>query len=189
LALQKTATQIPVQAAAWLGAPNSIKGPTEAVFRRQSGGNLLVVGQSEERTTTMLAVTLVSLATQFPKAGARFVVLDSTPPGFPQREFLERIVKTIPHETVLAGNSNLAEVMTGLAEELKRRAENESAGPETFVLIQGLQNFKKLRQEDEFSFSSSSGDAPTPAAILLNLITEGRRAASTSSSPATLTTT
>jgi hypothetical protein len=41
------------------------------------------------------------------------------------------------------------------------------------VLIQGLQNFKKLRQEDEFSFSSSSGDAPTPAAILLNLITEG----------------
>ena len=173
LALQNAATQIPVQANAWLGAPNSIKGPTEAVFRRQSGGNLLVVGQSEERTTTMLAVTLASLAAQFPKDGARFIVLDSTPPGFPQREFLERIVKTIPHETVLAGNSNLAEVMTGLAEELKRRADNESAGPETFVLIQGLQNFKKLRQEDEFSFSSSSGDAPTPAAILLNLITEG----------------
>ena len=63
--------------------------------------------------------------------------------------------------------------MNGLAEELKRRAENESSGPEIFVLIQGLQNFKKLRQEDEFSFSSSSGDAPNPAAILLNLITEG----------------
>ena len=172
LALQKAATQIPVQANAWLGAPNSIKGPTEAVFRRQSGGNLLVVGQSEERTTTMLAVTLVSLAAQFPKTAARFIVLDSTPPGFPQREFLERIVKTVPHETVFAGNSTLAEVMTGLAEELKRRAENESAGPEIFVLIQGLQNFKKLRQEDEFSFSSSSAEA-TPATILLNLITEG----------------
>ena len=173
LALQKTAPQIPAQAGVWLGAPNSIKGPTEAVFRRQSGGNLLVVGQSEERTTTILAVSLVSLAAQFPKAGARFVVFDSTPPGFPQREFLERIVKTVPHETVQGSNSNLAEVMTSLAEELKRRAENESAGPEIFVLIQGLQNFKKLRQEDEFSFSSSSGDAPTPAAILLNLITEG----------------
>ena len=173
LALQKTAPQIPAQAGVWLGAPNSIKGPTEAVFRRQSGGNLLVVGQSEERTTTILAVSLVSLAAQFPKAGARFVVFDSTPPGFPHREFLERIVKTVPHETVQGSNSNLAEVMTSLAEELKRRAENESAGPEIFVLIQGLQNFKKLRQEDEFSFSSSSGDAPTPAAILLNLITEG----------------
>ncbi len=50
LALQKPAVQIPAQASVWLGAPNSIKGPTEAVFRRQSGGNLLVVGQSEERT-------------------------------------------------------------------------------------------------------------------------------------------
>ena len=103
----------------------------------------------------------------------RFVVLDSTPPGFPQREFLQGVIRALPHETVQGSNTNLAEVMTGLAEEIKRRAENESAGPEIFVLIQGLQNFKKLRQEDEFSFSSGSGDAPNPAAILLNLITEG----------------
>ncbi len=171
-ALQKSATQTPTQVSVWLGAPNSIKGPTEAVFRRQSGSNLLVVGQSEERTTTILALSLLSLAAQFPKSGVRFVVFDSTPPGFPQREFMERIVQAVPHETILGNNSNLAEAMTGLAEELKRRAENESSGPEIFVLIQGLQNFKKLRAEDEFSFSSSS-DAPTPAAILQSLITEG----------------
>jgi len=172
LALQNPAAQIPVQAAAWLGAPNSIKGPTEAVFRRQSGGNLLVVGQSEERTTTILAVALVSLAVQFPRGAVRFVVLDSTPPGFPERELLARIIHAVPAETVLGGNGNLAEVMAGLAAELKRRAENEASGPEIFVLIQGLQNFKKLRQEDEFSFSG--GDtAGSPAATLLNLITEG----------------
>jgi hypothetical protein len=174
LALQKTATQTPIQSGVWLGAPNSIKGPTEAVFRRQSGGNLLVVGQSEERTTTIVAVALVSLAAQFPKAAARFVLLDSTPPGFPQREFLERVVKSVPHEVVSGSNSNLVEVMAALAEELKRRAENESSGPEIFVLIQGLQNFKKLRAEDEFSFASSdSGGAPNPAATLMSLITEG----------------
>jgi hypothetical protein len=173
LALQNVAPQIPAQAGVWLGAPNSIKGPTEAIFRRQSGGNLLVVGQSEERTTTILAMTLVSLAAQFPKSAARFVVLDSTPPGFPQREFLERIVTAIPQETVRATNGNLAEVMADLATELNRRAENEASGPEIFVLIQGLQNFKKLRQEDEFSFSSSAGATVTPAATLLNLITEG----------------
>jgi len=171
-ALQKVAGQIPAQAGVWLGAPNSIKGPTEAVFRRQSGGNLLVVGQSEERTTTILAVALVSLAAQFPKSGARFVVFDSTPPGLTQRKFLEHVAKTVPHEVIAAANGNLAEVMTGLAEELRRRAENESSGPEIFVLIQGLQNFKKLRQEDEFSFSSSD-KADSPAATLLNLITEG----------------
>jgi len=41
-------------------------------------------------------------------------------------------------------------------------------------LIHGLQNYKKLRQEDDFSFSSGdAGTAPNPAAILLNLINEG----------------
>ncbi len=172
-ALEKTATQIPVQSSVWLGAPNSIKGPTEAIFRRQSGSNLLVVGQSEERTTTIVAVSLISLASQFPKDAARFVLLDSTPQGFPQREFLERIVRSVPHETVQGSNSSLAEVMNSLAEELKRRAENESSGPEIFLLVNGLQNFKKLRAEDEFSFSSGSGDALNPAAILSSLITEG----------------
>jgi len=171
--LEKTDVPIPVQAGVWLGAPNSIKGPTEAVFRRQSGSNLLVVGQSEERTTTIVAVSLVSLAAQFPKGAARFVLLDSTPQGFPQREFLERIARAVPHEMVQGSNGNLAEVMTALAEELKNRGENESSGPEIFVLIHGLQNFKKLRAEDEFSFSSGGGDAPNPAAILSSLITEG----------------
>ena len=50
-ALEILPRQIPMQTGVWLGAPNSIKGPTEAVFWRQSGSNLLVVGQSEERTT------------------------------------------------------------------------------------------------------------------------------------------
>ena len=46
--------------------------------------------------------------------------------------------------------------------------------PETFVLIHGLQNYKKLRQEDEFSFSSSdAGSAVNPAAALMSLINEG----------------
>ena len=45
--------------------------------------------------------------------------------------------------------------------------------PDIFVLIQGLQNFKKLRQEDEFSFSSSESGPANPAAILQNLISDG----------------
>jgi len=178
LALSELLRTAPAKPAArarvWLGAPNSIKGPTEAVFQRQSGGNLLIVGQSEERELTLLSVALVSLAAQYPKDKARFVVLDSTPPGFPEREFLERVFASVPHEIVQAGNSNLAETMGGLAEELKKRAADEKAGAtETFVLIHGLQNFKKLRAEDEFSFSSGESAAVNPAAILQNLISDG----------------
>ena len=175
-AVETAAPQLPPRI--WLGAPNSIKGPTEACFQRQSGGNLLIVGQSEERTLTLLSVALVALAAQLPRDAAQFVVLDSTPQGFPQRETLDRIVQALPHQMTPAGNSNLAEVMGALAEELKQRAEHEATGPEVpgpeiFVFIQGLQNFKKLRQEDEFSFSSSSSDAPNAAATLMKLLTEG----------------
>jgi hypothetical protein len=62
-----------------------------------------------------------------------------------------------------------------LATQLKRRGDDTpaSAAPETFILIHGLPNYKKLRQEDEFSFSSSPDSAAQPAAILLNLINEG----------------
>src|SRR6185437_3948707 len=44
----KPPAKAPAQSRAWLGAPNSIKGPTEAVFQKQSGNNLLVVGQNAE---------------------------------------------------------------------------------------------------------------------------------------------
>jgi hypothetical protein len=170
-ALETSAAGIPASARIWLGAPNSIKGPSEVVFQRQSGSNLLIVGQSEERTATILCVALAALAAQYPKDGAKFFVLDGTPPGFPQRETLEQIGKALPQGVTTGNNGNVAEIMTSLAEELKQRADSE-AGPEIFVLVQGLQNFKKLRQEDEFSFSSSEG-GPTPAAIFTSLITEG----------------
>ena len=49
---------------------------------------------------TILSVALVSLAAQYPQGSARFILLDSTPPGFPQREFLERVIRALPHEIV-----------------------------------------------------------------------------------------
>jgi DNA segregation ATPase FtsK/SpoIIIE-like protein len=170
--LQAKSPKPAAQARIWLGAPNSIKGPTEAVFQRQSGSNLLIVGQSEERSVTLAAIALVSLAAQYPKKAARFILLDSSPPGFPQREFLQRVIQAVPHEIIQVNNSNLAEIMGGLAEDLKR--DEKGRASETFVLIHGLQNYKKLRQEDEFSFSSSdAGSAANPAAALLSLISEG----------------
>jgi DNA segregation ATPase FtsK/SpoIIIE-like protein len=156
----------------WLGAPNSIKGPTEAIFRRQSASNLLVIGQSDERMLTILSVALVALAAQYPKAGAQFYILHNVPAGIPQLEFFQRGIAAVPQPVVQAGNANLAEVMGQLSEELKRRQEAENSAPDIFVLIHDLQNFKKLRQEDEFSFSSSPAES-SPAATLLELITEG----------------
>jgi hypothetical protein len=174
--LQKKSVKAPARSRVWLGAPNAIKGPTEAVFQRQSGSNLLVVGQSEEPALTILSVALVSLAAQYPKGAARFFLLDSTPLGIPQREFLERVIHVLPHEIVRVVHGELPETMGRLANDLKNRSEDEPSAnaPETFFLIHGLQNFKKLRSEDEFGFSSGGSDgAVQPAAVLQNLINEG----------------
>jgi S-DNA-T family DNA segregation ATPase FtsK/SpoIIIE len=164
-----------VRARIWLGAPNSIKGPTEASFQRQSGNNLLIVGQNEEASLSMLAVALVSLAAQYPPGTVRFVLLDSTVPGTSERAFLDRVVQSVPHDVIRNKSGDVSEVMGELALELKNRGSDEQAAvaPEMFVLVQGLQNFKKLRQEDEFSFSSSSDSASQPSAIFLSLISDG----------------
>ncbi len=159
----------------WLGAPNSIKGPTEAVFHRQSGNNVLFVGQRDEATLAILSIALVSLAAQHPRGAVRLVVLDANPPGSPERDYLERVIQAIPHEVIVAKNHDLGEIVNNLANEMKARAEDPQAAsaPTTFLFIHGLQKFKKLRAEDEFSFGGGDGETANPGAQLTNLITEG----------------
>jgi ABC-type multidrug transport system fused ATPase/permease subunit len=162
----------------WLGAPNSIKGPTEAAFRRQSGNNLLIVGQRDEAVLAMFSVGLVALAAQFPRSSAQFILCDASPPGTPAREYLERVIQAVPHDIKLVRPGDLPEVMKGLAAEAARRAEQvdpEAAGP-VFLLIHGLQRFSRLRYEEEFGFSSSNAEAePSPGAVLNDLICERTR--------------
>jgi DNA segregation ATPase FtsK/SpoIIIE, S-DNA-T family len=169
--LEAEPAEPPALARVWLGAPNSIKGPTEAVFQKRSGSNLLMVGQREEPVLAMVSVALLSLAAQFPRDAARFIVFESTPPGSPERDLLERTVKAIPHDITLAKHGDLVDVINRLAEDLKQRTEDEHApAPAVFLFIHGLQNFKKLRQDDEFAFSS---DEANPAVQLQKLISEG----------------
>src|SRR5205814_5788890 len=94
--LEAESIQRPAAARLWLGAPNSIKGPTEAVFHRQSGNNLLVVGQRDEATLAMLSVGLVALAAQYPENSARIILCDSSAPGTPHRQYIERSIAAIP---------------------------------------------------------------------------------------------
>jgi len=158
----------------WLGAPNSIKGPTEAVFQKRSGNNLLVVGQREEAVLAMISIGLLSLAAQHRLGSAKFILFESTPPGSAERALLERVVDAIPHEIILGKGGDLGEVLNSLSEDLKNRTENEQApAPATFLFIHGLQNFRKLRQDDDFSFSSNEGESANPAAQLLKLVAEG----------------
>src|SRR5262249_33755391 len=95
-------------------------------------------------------------------------------PSSPERAYLQRVAQLARHEVVLAKAGDLNEIMNDLASDLQQRTEGQRAGaPVIFLFLHGLQNFKKLRQDDDFSFSTDDSSGGTPAAQLQKLISEG----------------
>ena len=170
--LRAEPAKAPASARAWIGAPNSIKGPTEVVFHRQSGNNLLIVGQRDEAALAMLGNSLLALGAQYPVGTAKFVFVHQAAPGSADAEYIEQVAAAVSHDVTMATGQNIAEVMDELAGEFKRRVDGEPGAQEIFVFIHGLQRFKKLRHEDDFDFGSSDA-APKPGAQFGEIIAEG----------------
>jgi hypothetical protein len=172
--LRSPATVSTAAARIWLGAPNSIKGPTEAVLRRQTGSHLLIVGQREEAALAMLGVGLIALAAQFPAGGVRLLVFDCSAPDSAEGRFLEQAVAAIPQGARIVRAGEVEVVLAGLATEQAARAEAAGAtGPETFLVVHGLQRNKKLRFDEEMSFSLDTDAAANPGSQFNKLIGEG----------------
>ncbi|WAC19564.1 FtsK/SpoIIIE domain-containing protein [Luteolibacter sp. SL250] len=174
-ALRMAPATRPGAAHAWLGAPNSIKGPTAATFRRQSGSNLLVVSQSSEQSTSLLAGALVSLAAQYPKDQAEFIILDPRAADESTGSALKDLAEKLPHSTRIGGPADVADWFSGLAGELAARSPDSGRNaPEIFVLIHDIHRFKALRPDDEFRFSyDDTAPAASPSQTLADLVGEG----------------
>ena len=158
----------PAAARVWLGAPNSIKGHTEAVFQRQNGSHLLVVGQAGERNHTLLGIAVAALAAQFPAGNAEFFLLDPSP----DRSWFESIAAAFPHRFQLVNPGDAATEITALAGLLDSEADHPEA-PERFLVIHELQRFKCLRPDDEFRFSLDDDAPPSASQALARLLGEG----------------
>jgi hypothetical protein len=166
----------PLAACAWLGAPNSIKGHTGAIFQRQSGSHMLVIGQSAERSVSLLSIAMVSLAAQYPPGQVEFVVLDphaSEPGG---GALFHRLAAILPHRVRVGGPAEAPELMAGLAGELTARTPTGGRdAPEIFLFVHDLQRFKALRPEDDFKFSldDDAATAASPSKGFADLLGEG----------------
>ncbi len=167
--------------AALLGEPIAIKEPTAAVFRAQSGSNLLIVGQNEESARALLIAAAASLAAGQP--GARFIVLDSGieagggaggAGGFAARAGAlgERLAVCSGLE-VDSGVARAAEIQR------ERAAGGGAAGEPVYLVVHGLQRLRSLRRsEGEFGFSldgDSGASGASPAKQLAELLREGAR--------------
>jgi DNA segregation ATPase FtsK/SpoIIIE-like protein len=174
--LASPASQPPQAPRLFLGAPNSIKGPTEVVLRRQAGNHLLVIGQYEEPALAMLSLALVALAAQYPPGSARFVLLDATPPGTRDRALLEQVTAAVPQPLTWAGNANLDQALNLVASELAARADPQVAAvaPTLFLCIHHLERFKRLGFQDDLILTlDAPGAAPDPGCQLNRVLTEG----------------
>jgi energy-coupling factor transporter ATP-binding protein EcfA2 len=166
---------------AWLGDAIAIKDPTAAIFRRQGGANLLIVGQREDLGASLLAMAITSLAAghdPHPGGGlgraARFVLFEPAIAEEKPDLLLAKLADHLPHEIELVGRLGTADALETLAAEIRRRLDEQIIDAEAvFVVVRDLGRFRELRKSDS-DFGFSMGDKKAgPAENFLTLIKDG----------------
>jgi hypothetical protein len=157
---------------AYLGEAIAIKDATTATFKRQSGSQLLILGQDERGAVGLLGGAMVSLAAQHPSDTAKFYFLAANFDIEPVNH-LHQVVQTLPHDVVTGQHRDVPTVIQSLADELvARKAQPPDAKfSPIFVIIYGLHRLRDLRRnEDEFGMSEGGAN---PAAQLAEVVKEG----------------
>jgi hypothetical protein len=100
-------------------------------------------------------------------------VLDGTPEDHPLAEFLARVAAILPHPVDSGGPRDVARILSAVAEEVERRQQPDTDGPELFLIIHDLPRLRELRRrEDDFGFGRQNEPA-TPADHLRTILREG----------------
>ncbi len=155
----------PAAAQAWLGEAVAIKDPTSVVFRRQSGTNLLIVGQNDEAALGLFTMALVSLSAQHPASvdhSARFFVFDGSAAGSTQSAALAELARLTSDPVRIFTWRELAAAVNELATQVAtRQLQADVEFPPIFVLVYGVQKLRELRKgEDDFGFSRGGEERP-----------------------------
>ena len=168
---------------AWLGDAIAIKDPTAAVFRPQSGNNLLMVGQTEAGALGMFNMIIISLAAQHrPEApdhrgeGVGFYLLDGTPADAANAGILPKLAEVVPHPFRVVTWRELGATMTELAAEVERRQKGDPGeAANLYLFVYDLQRFRDLRKgDDDFGFSKYGEDKPvSPAKNFSAILRDG----------------
>ena len=185
---------------AWLGEAIAIKDPTAAVFRRQSGANLLMVGQQEDAAFCMMAAALMGLAcqivppedrkTKIDDRGSRvedrddhsplithhtpFNLVAASPVEAAEEDLLARLPDIMGPLLQVVPVREVPALIASIGEELDRRLKTPSHAEPIFLFLHGLHRLRDLRRsEDDFGFSRRGDDKPNPAKVFQTILREG----------------
>ncbi len=173
----------------WLGDAVEIGEPTAATFSKQSGANLLIVGQDADAAHGILTTAAVSLCAQLgligsarngiPDGAGRIVILDGGHGDSPASNDWPEISSHLGGGLLVVPPAHAGEVLREFAAERERRTADLDAPAATwFLLISNLGRFRDLRKaDDDFglgSFGGGTDDKPaTPGQLFADLLAEG----------------
>jgi ABC-type multidrug transport system fused ATPase/permease subunit len=170
-------------ATVWMGAAVAIKEPTHVQLYRQTGANVLIVGQDELMAGGILATSAVSLLNQQlstdPNAADNFLVLNGLRNDEAEHDPWIQLNKLLPVKIAVAGPSQAESAVAPVYEELERRLENpDDTYQRRFMFVHHVTRFRDLRKgDDDFGFSSSFDKSETESVSLskmfLKLLREG----------------
>jgi DNA segregation ATPase FtsK/SpoIIIE, S-DNA-T family len=165
---------------AWLGDAVAIKDPTAATFRKQSGSNVMILGQQEEIAIALTVSSLVSMSAavdpSLTEPSIHLMIgqaLDAV-----SEDLVRVLTEVLPIRLWLP--RDLGTLLNQLADEIDRRAKPDEPrasatgirGPQ-FLFLYGMQRLRDLRRpDDDFGFSKK-GDEKAPYRQLTHVLKEG----------------
>jgi energy-coupling factor transporter ATP-binding protein EcfA2 len=169
--LQRTPNKPTAVWNAWLGDAVAIKDPTCAVFRKQSGSNVVILGQQEEVAVNLTVSSLISLSAAVDPTLAEPTI--HLVVGQALDAASEAIINMLPDVLPIRiwPQRELGALLTQLADEIDRRG--QATGPPQFLFLYGLQRLRDLRRaDDDFGFSKK-GSEKTPQQQFVHVLKEG----------------
>ncbi|MFK7817491.1 MAG: FtsK/SpoIIIE domain-containing protein, partial [Planctomycetaceae bacterium] len=180
---QQDAQSSPRTLQLWMGEPVAIKESTKVSLRRQSGHNMLIVGQNDSLARGTLLMSTISAAAQLtPEPAspaeqvARFYVFDAG-----DRSEDDAVWSTLndrlPHQVKNVGLRDVEAAVTEIREEISRRdSENLIDAPPIYLVVNGLSRFRDLRKDDDdFGFGGfDSGESKASCSkVFAEILKEG----------------
>lgn len=167
----------------WLGEPVAIKDSTYVPLRRQSGHNLLIVGQAEGLARGTLLMSAISAAAQVtPEPAspneevARIYVFDA---GERSEEdaIWNTLAGALPHKVSTVDLRATEHAVNEIRSEIARR---DTGGlvdePPIYLIVNGLSRFRDLRKDDDdFGFGGFDGGEKAASCnkVFAEIIKEG----------------
>lgn len=177
--LQSPPTAASAEPKAWLGEAIEIKEPTNVLFRRQSGMNLLLVGQRDDAAMGIMAAAITGLGAQMHGGNGAIYLLDGSPQEESQSAALKRSLAALSIETQDVAWRDVANCMANVLAEVRRRRGDDSGNADgmapIFVFVYALQRYRMLRKrEDEFGLSMSADETQLdPSRDFAEILREG----------------